>query len=125
MLSSITCSATRPPSLGQDVFKNVNKSIPLYVPASSVAFYQATDGWKDFNIQTIGLDDIEDDNNFNIVISPNPAKDKAKIEFKGLNSKADIIVYDIMGKEVKREVVSKGTKELELDVKDFKRGVYN
>ncbi len=125
LLSSITCSATRPPSLGQDVFKNVNKSIPLYVPASSIAFYQATDGWKDFNIQTIGLDDIEDDNNFNIVISPNPAKDKTKIEFKGLNSKAEIIIYNVLGKEVKREVVSKGTKELEIDVSNLNRGVYN
>ena len=48
-LTSITCEAVTPPTCdGSDVFNNVNKSIPLYVPAQSVAAYQAAEGWRDF-----------------------------------------------------------------------------
>lgn len=124
-LTSITSLAETPPSLGVLVFDYVNKSIPLYVPEASIPLYQAAEGWKDFyNIQ-IGLDDINVANNINVLIYPNPAKDKAKISIDNLNSKADIFIYDIMGKEVKRDVIAKETKELEIDVKDLNRGVYN
>ena len=124
-LTSITCSAQIPPQLGLYVFEDVDKSIPLYVPEASVGLYQAAEGWRDFyNIQ-IGLDDINVANNINVLIYPNPAKDKAKISIDNLNSKADIFIYDIMGKEVKREVIAKETKELELNISDLNRGVYN
>ena len=54
-LTSITCKAITPPTLGSDVFYDVNKSIPLYVPAESVEAYQTADQWKDFtNILPIG-----------------------------------------------------------------------
>ena len=53
-LTSITCSSVVPPSVGNDAFLNVDKSIPVYVPASSVNAYKAADGWKEFtNIQPI------------------------------------------------------------------------
>ena len=54
-LASITCNAIAPPVLGENVFLNVDKSIPLYVPLQSVEAYKAADGWKDFfNILPIG-----------------------------------------------------------------------
>ncbi|MPL79570.1 hypothetical protein SDC9_25454 [bioreactor metagenome] len=125
-LTSITCNSTTPPSLGTDVFKYVNKSIPIYVPEASLALYQAAEGWRDFyNIQALELDDIINNNNIDIVIYPNPAQDKAKIRIDNLYSKADIIVLDIMGKEVKRDVIAKGIKELELNVSDLPKGIYN
>ncbi len=54
-LTSITCEAATPPTCGEKVFYEVDKSIPLYVPAGSVATYKAADQWKDFgeNIQAI------------------------------------------------------------------------
>ena len=52
-LTSITCEATTPPTLGSSVFMDVDKSIPLYVPAQSVDLYKAADQWKEFNIQPI------------------------------------------------------------------------
>ena len=60
-LTKITCKAITPPILDpqehngpQHVFVNVDKSIPLYVPAGSVEAYKSADGWKDFtNIQAI------------------------------------------------------------------------
>ncbi len=52
-LTSITCKAVTPPTIGgSDAFYNVDKSIPVYVPAGSVDAYKAADYWKKFtNIQ--------------------------------------------------------------------------
>ena len=56
-LTSITCEASTPPNCSNGnnpIFLNVNKSIPVYVPANSVDAYKKANEWKDFtNIQTI------------------------------------------------------------------------
>ena len=52
-LTSITCEATSVPSTGSDVFNNVPAT--LYVPASALEAYKATEPWSDFgNIVVIG-----------------------------------------------------------------------
>ncbi len=54
-LTSITCEAVTPPIVGDSyTFYDIDKSIPLYVPAASVSAYQTADYWKEFtNIQAI------------------------------------------------------------------------
>ena len=47
-LESITVHATVPPTWGTDAFEDVDVSIPVYVPASTLADYQAAPGWSDF-----------------------------------------------------------------------------
>ena len=47
-LKSITCEAITPPILKEDVFSNVNKAIPLYVPLGSLESYRDAEGWSDF-----------------------------------------------------------------------------
>ena len=39
-LTSITFEGSTPPEFGKDVFKDVNKSIPVYVPANSIEAYK-------------------------------------------------------------------------------------
>jgi len=57
-LVSITCKAPTPPALGDDVFRWVDKSIPVYVPAESVELYRFADEWKEFtNIQCLPITD--------------------------------------------------------------------
>ena len=64
-LTSITCEAANPPTCDGSsyVFYNVDKSIPLYVPAASIQAYKTANAWSDFtNIQatsTQGIDDVE------------------------------------------------------------------
>jgi len=54
-LTSVTCAATTPPTLGENVFNNVTTAnIPLYVPAGSVEAYTAAAQWNAFNIQGYG-----------------------------------------------------------------------
>lgn len=52
-LTSLTCEATTPPTLGSSVFYKISNisSIPLYVPSGSVAAYEAAAQWNAFNIQ--------------------------------------------------------------------------
>jgi hypothetical protein len=48
-LTSVINHATTPQSINANVFSGVNISnIPLYVPTSSINFYQAANVWKDF-----------------------------------------------------------------------------
>ncbi|MBR4564114.1 MAG: leucine-rich repeat domain-containing protein [Paludibacteraceae bacterium] len=47
-LVSITCKASVPPALGDDVFLWVDKSIPLYAPAESVSLYKSAPQWSEF-----------------------------------------------------------------------------
>ena len=50
-LTTITCKAVNPPALGDDVFYNVNTTIPLYVPDQSVSSYLAAEQWKKFDVK--------------------------------------------------------------------------
>ena len=53
-LTSITCAAVTPPVIRASTFMDVNRSIPVYVPASSVAAYKSAQYWSEFtNIQPI------------------------------------------------------------------------
>jgi len=53
-LTSFTCNAVTPPTLDDNTFYSVDRSIPFYVPSRSVAAYQAAEGWSEFtNIQAI------------------------------------------------------------------------
>ncbi len=47
-LTSITSLATTPPTVGNNAFYNVDKTIPVYVPLGSAADYQVANGWSDF-----------------------------------------------------------------------------
>lgn len=58
-LTSLTCEATTPPTLGSSVFYKITSktsdmsSIPLYVPSGSVAAYEAAAQWNAFDVQAI------------------------------------------------------------------------
>ena len=47
-LTSMTIFANNPPIIGDDVFYNVNKSIPVYVPCGTSNIYQNAEGWSEF-----------------------------------------------------------------------------
>ena len=59
-LTEMTVLATTPPTVGTDAFLNVNRTIPVYVPAESLAAYKAADGWKEFtNLQAISTTGLQ------------------------------------------------------------------
>jgi len=53
-LTSMIVLADNPPTLRSDVFYNVNKEIPVYVPCGRATVYQSAAGWNEFtNIQEL------------------------------------------------------------------------
>ena len=57
-LAEMTVLATVPPTLSENVFRNINRDIPVYVPAASLAAYQAAEVWKEFNLQAIMVNEF-------------------------------------------------------------------
>ena len=47
-LTTITCNAATPPTIYPSTFLEVDKSIPIYVPAGSVEAYKAAAYWSEF-----------------------------------------------------------------------------
>ncbi len=54
-IASIVSRPTTPPTIADNTFSGVDKSIPVYVPANSLTSYEEAEHWKDFfeNFQVI------------------------------------------------------------------------
>ena len=52
-LMEMTILATVPPTVGTDVFYNVSRDIPVYVPIEALEDYQTADTWKEFNLHAM------------------------------------------------------------------------
>jgi len=60
---------------------------------------------------------IDDQNQLNISIYPNPTNDKLFIQ--GLSSSSKVLIYNVLGKLVLSQTISK-----EIDVKQLSKGIY-
>jgi hypothetical protein len=54
-LAEVTCLATTPPTLGDDVFRNTSLSLQIKVPAASVSAYKVAAGWSEYAGRISGL----------------------------------------------------------------------
>ena len=97
MLTSITCEAATPPitvnsimgSQFDDVFYNVGKSIPVYVPAGAEELYREANNWNEFtNIRAIGQAQTADV----VDIQAEPTDNSVVIEWPVV---ANAVVYTI------------------------------
>ena len=67
-LTAITCHAVTPPTIGNSyTFYNVDKTIPVYVPAGSVEAYNAAAYWSEFTnivplLEEAGIKELTSDN---------------------------------------------------------------
>jgi hypothetical protein len=72
----------------------------------------------------VGLEDISQ-SNLQVKLYPNPTEGKARLEIEGLNSDADVLVYDMVGRVVQRHSLNKGKNDLEIDLSGYAKGVYS
>lgn len=49
-LTSVSCYATVPPTLGTNVFNGIKDQLVVFVPAASIDLYQEAAGWKDLTL---------------------------------------------------------------------------
>ncbi len=70
---------------------------------------------------TLGVNDLN--NNENVVkVFPNPTMDVVNINFSNLPTNVTIVVYDLSGKKLLSQNLSKATNA--INVSDFNNGVY-
>lgn len=74
-----------------------------------------------FNINPTGIASNESKNNFQLY--PNPANDIIRVKYN-FDTNADLIIYDITGKMVRRESLTAGQSDYTLSIADLKTGVY-
>ena len=77
-----------------------------------------------FIVEYSGLVGIEESNNDKINIYPNPCKDKIIIKNKAQIQISNIMIVDMLGREVKDVIVSNSFIET-IDVSDLNEGVYS
>ena len=58
-LAQMTVLATTPPVVEGNVFYNVNRNIPVYVPASAFTGYLTAEVWKEFNLKAISTTGLQ------------------------------------------------------------------
>lgn len=75
-------------------------------------------------VAVIGLENVES-TNIQTKLYPNPTNGKSVLELEGLTSDADVLVYDMEGRVIKTYKVNKGTKELEIDLSGYFKGVFS
>lgn len=59
-----------------------------------------------------------------VTLYPNPASQKVNLMLKPSHEQTNLVVYDIMGKELYKRLIPGNTKSLEIDVSQWKDGLY-
>ena len=72
----------------------------------------------------VGLEDISQ-SNLQVKLYPNPSDGKAILNVEGLNTEADVLVYDMVGRVIQKHRLNKGTTELDIDLSGYAKGVYS
>ncbi len=74
-----------------------------------------------YNVLPTSISKIESKNNFQLY--PNPANEIIRIKYN-YDSNADLIIYDITGKVVRKETLMAGQSDYTLSIADLKSGAY-
>lgn len=60
----------------------------------------------------------------NVILYPNPTHGKVKLEIYGLSNEADVLVFDMVGRVIQRHKISRGENDLEIDLREYAKGIY-
>ena len=74
--------------------------------------------------QNVSIEEIQTDN-ISTKLYPNPSEGKTILKIEGLDSKADVLVYDMLGKIVFKQIINLGQKELDIDLIGYPKGIYS
>lgn len=73
----------------------------------------------------ISIEGVQTTDNITTKLYPNPSDGKAILDVEGLNTEADVLVYDMVGRVVQRHSLNKGKNDLEIDLSGYAKGVYS
>ena len=69
-----------------------------------------------------GINEISSENNINVF--PNPASDFINLKLNSKNSNSKILIYDLLGKEIKSINIPDNSNNFKINTTDLKEGVY-
>ena len=75
------------------------------------------------DVSLVGLEDIAENKNIKMTIYPNPAKNFVNLEFTELDQEYNLIIIDCSGKTVYSQKVSKGSKDMKINL-NLSSGIY-
>lgn len=64
-------------------------------------------------------------NSSNVIFYPNPAQDKIMFTYPHLNKSMTVFFYNILGQLVFQKQLEEGSKETQIDIKAFPKGLYH
>jgi hypothetical protein len=67
---------------------------------------------------------ITNDKKLLVLVYPNPAQDSVTIQYTNMPHTAQMYVYDLQGKELKKDTVQQGDSSVRIDTSIFAAGMY-
>ena len=117
VLSNFTITTSTPPIINVNVFEGLTLSnIGLFVPSVSQALYHSATIWKDFNVSTLGLTDLE---LTSLKMYPNPVAESFRISLPNDIKLQNVTIYDTSGK-----LITFIAETNRIDIKDLSNGSY-
>lgn len=98
-IERVICRAYTPPVIGTDCFKDIDKTITVYVPKESIELYQLYAGWSEFQY-ILPIEDLPSNSSNQQVDFNNEATQKY-FERGGLSIKQGKNLFDISGRKIK------------------------
>lgn len=118
-LTFIRIDAVVPPCVNSLTFAQVDKDIPLYVPYGTKQLYEEDPAWKYFTNIIDDPNSVEEVENEDFEIYPNPVVDQLHVLCQSLNS---VTVYDVQGRKI--NTVKAENENACLDFSKQATGVY-
>jgi hypothetical protein len=121
-LTAVTVNWTTPLSITESVFSALNlPSISLNVPTGTAGLYDASPVWTDFNIATLGINELEFKNN-KLIFYPNPASNLITIQTKA--NKIENFEYKIV--DLTGRIVKSGNSKFneQMNIENLQNGNY-
>lgn len=124
-LTHIYSEAVVPPTISSNTFKDVVKTIPVYVPCGSIQAYQSDYNWSKFtNIQCQSQLNQTITTVEQTKLYPNPTNGITTLEIEAQTKAIDVFVYDVMGRNIKTYNLKANQTQLNIDLSGFTKGIY-
>jgi len=108
------------------VYEGLNDSIISSLTTNGTYLFAGTQGgvWRRPLSEMVGINELQYIKPEAIRVFPNPATNLTSIVYPQLKEDGDILIYNMLGQIVYEEKITKGSSQMELNIKNYKAGLY-
>ena len=74
--------------------------------------------------QYVGVEELQKAKVGELKVYPNPATTQTTITYMQLNKESQLQIYNMLGQKVYEEKLSKGSSQITIDTRAYKKGLY-